>query len=99
MKIGFNWFLAEPELASIIDNAIRTMTYPFTCIEGKFALAIFGHFMAKNVNFQGSGSVFFLACVQISILRKFSSLIPEIAKTDLAVFEKSLTAAMFFDIS
>jgi hypothetical protein len=56
--------------------------------------------MPKSINFQGSGSVIFSACVQISILRNFSSIfIPEIAKTDLAVLEKSLTAAKFFDTS
>src|SRR4051812_36952177 len=27
MKIGFNRFLAEPELAPIVDNAVKNMTY------------------------------------------------------------------------
>jgi hypothetical protein len=27
MKIGFNRFLAEPELAPIINNAVKNMTY------------------------------------------------------------------------
>ena len=72
--------------------------YPFTCLGDKFVPLNLLNNLAKNVNFQGSGSVIFSVFMQISILRKFSSIsIPEIAKTNFAVFEKSLTAAKFFD--
>ena len=47
---------------------------------------------------KGSGQVFFWPVGNFAISRKFSPIsIPEIAKTDLATFENSLTASQFFD--
>jgi hypothetical protein len=56
--------------------------------------------MPKNVNFQGSGSVFFSNFQNFVISKSFSPIsIPEIAKTKKGDFSKSLTAANFLMLS
>src|SRR5215218_37509 len=83
-----------------IPTGIFDKFYPLTCRTGKFAGLNFGHFMPKSVNFQGSGSAFFSACVQIAIPRNFSPIfIPGFAKTDFVAFSIPLTVKGFLTLS
>ena len=98
-----NLLLLPTVIHSVLLLWSYTVAYPLNCLEVKFDLLnflILLAFLAKNVNFRGCGSVIFSTVRNFANLQKFSPIfIPEIAKTDLVIFEISLTEWGFLALS